>query len=149
MKPKKELEILEKRLKAVEDALGLGNGPAKNIQLLLETIRVQGDEIGNMHRNQEIMHSVLVQRDQYMKEKNLYDDFKTWIESRNKKETDPALEKKEKTPQPPAATDTGRMIERKETVMDEKKEKQIVTKDKSEDAKTAIADSKKEVVNDK
>jgi hypothetical protein len=138
MKQTKELEILEKRMKAVEDALGLGSGNAKNINLLLDTIRVQGDEIGNMGKQLGIMHQVLTERDKFMQEKKLYDDFKAWIEAKNKPAADPALEPK----------DTAGMIERKETTMDEKKEKQIVTEDKSEDAKTAIADSKKEVVND-
>jgi len=48
MNLKKEIENMQKDLKNVKDALGLGNETGKNIKMLLDTIRLQGDQFKNM-----------------------------------------------------------------------------------------------------
>jgi len=171
----KAIEELRKEMKELKNDLGLGNQAGKNIQMLLRTIQMQGNEENALRKKfQEQSQVVMMQlqmREDFLGEKKLTEEYTAWynakvekmkadadakateqrIANEGKQPEDPALQQKDSEPEQPkeSPTDNGGKIERKEITMDEeKKEKQIVTEDKMQDAKEVIKDSKKEIVND-
>ena len=146
MKSHKEIEKLEKRVKAIEDSMGLGTEGAKDLQMLVRTIRVQGNEENLIRQQAEIFRQQLMAREDFIGEKKLTADFQAWYNEKI------VAKKAKENPPPPSLElkegDKNGKIERKEPTMDEDKKKQIVNEDKTEDATKAIEDSKKEVVND-
>jgi hypothetical protein len=161
----KTIEEHEKRLKAIEESLGISQG-AKNIHMLLDTITVQGNVEhqlrDKMKGMQEMVQSVLAQRTEFLKENKLEEKFTEWA---NKKAADAKIEVEAKkaaeeaakreaapltqhtAPKTPVA-DERELVKEADGMIKSAPKKQIVTEDKSKDAEQAITDSKKEVVND-
>jgi len=169
MKPNKEIANLEKRMKTVEDTLGLSSNETKNIHLLLTSMRMQGKDMENLYKQlmdtRKIIEEVITQRDKFLKDNKLNELFGKWAKEeadKAKAQAEAAKVAREATPvtthalpKAPAAPvefneNEREMVKEADGMIkaEDKKPKQIVTEDKSEDANKAIEDSKKEVVND-
>lgn len=160
---------LEERVKNIESMLGMSkDGATKNVHMLLDTIMVQGEQIQQMNQQIRIMGEIIAQRDAFIRETGNWDKMNAWITQKQeeaKKEMEaekarraaaPLTEHKlpgntqpptQPTAQPP--TEPSQIKEADGMIKaEDKKPKQVVTEDKSQDAQKVVEDSKKEVVND-
>lgn len=64
---KQEVEKLKTRMKAVEEALGLGSNAGKNINLLLDSIRVQGEQASQLNQQNMQLQGMIEMQMRFMK----------------------------------------------------------------------------------
>lgn len=94
----KKIEKLEREMKAVNEALGLGNDAAKNINMLVETIRIQAGEMNLLNNDKAMLNDLVILRNQFLNsEPELMGKFETFLKSLTQPDIPP-----EKPAEPPA-----------------------------------------------
>lgn len=86
-----DVKELEKRIKTLEDALGMGSEGAKNIHLILTTVRLQGDEIAALNDQIIFQNAAILLRNEFInKDPARKKDFETFLQKKEEATRKPA-----------------------------------------------------------
>lgn len=166
-KEKKIEQSLKERIDHIESLLGMSEERAtRNVHMLLDTITVQGEQMGKLQQQMQLMGNMLTMRDQYLNDKKLMDDFNVFVQETAKKQAETEKAKKEKehnggriehadskkgpTTKPPKSFKKlgDEKMDKKQKNEKDNKDKKVVNKDQMTDAEKVHNDSDKNIVND-